>query len=192
MNDISLQYELSYLREGANELQKYLMSEELFWPLSATPPEGKQAYPRLTLGNLELNLARLRARVNKSKQHPGLWKIDHEIEATREEWRSAWIRKSSWEFRSRIKQWENYINELRRDLDEHSPYYSYEVRLRVILNLLRGYELEIDNAYLKLLAGLDTVLRAIFVPNGFVWEDSLSSGFPRDPYWYLWGHIKEA
>ncbi|MBI4769912.1 MAG: hypothetical protein HY784_05720, partial [Chloroflexi bacterium] len=43
------------------ELESYLLSPELYWPLSGPPLPGGQGYPRLTAGGLLLALARLSA-----------------------------------------------------------------------------------------------------------------------------------
>ena len=45
-------YELSYVRASLDQLQAYLLSKELFWPVS--PPAGIRSFPKLTLSSLLL------------------------------------------------------------------------------------------------------------------------------------------
>ena len=46
----SFAYDLGYLRAGLELLEAYLLAEDVFWPIDASPPEGEPEYPRLTLG----------------------------------------------------------------------------------------------------------------------------------------------
>ncbi len=43
----SFEYYLTYLNSGSIELEAYLLSNELFWPISAVPPGGAPAFPKL-------------------------------------------------------------------------------------------------------------------------------------------------
>ena len=57
----SFEYDLRYIQAGLDSIEEYLLSDEVFWPLSAHPPEGAPEYPRLTLDGLLLSKARLLA-----------------------------------------------------------------------------------------------------------------------------------
>jgi hypothetical protein len=188
---VSLKTEFAYLEKGLEELESYLLSEVLFWPLSGSPPDGGQAFQRLTLGGLYLALALVSAhRLDRTHQHE-FSKINRQLDHLHHKWRAAWVRKASWEFRSRLKQWENYLNELRRNSGENSAFYHYEVRTRVMLHFLKPEAEDIDRAFIELLESLDKLLEVLLKQDGFIWNKELSEGFPKDVFWYLWGEIRE-
>ena len=56
---ITFEYDLRYLSAGLNLLEKYLISDEIFWPMDIHPPEGEYAYPSLTFDGLLLAQAKL-------------------------------------------------------------------------------------------------------------------------------------
>lgn len=87
--------------------------------------------------------------------------------------------------------WRNFIEEYQRDPGGNTDRYSYEVRLRVMLHLLRSESVEVDVAELDLLAGLDTFIEAVLVEGEFVWEEDVIGGFPQEVYWYLYGALPQ-
>jgi hypothetical protein len=180
-----------YLKAGIDEAERYLLSNDLFWPLSAVPPIGTPAYPSFTLGSFLFYQACIRPLALDQKQRTTIQQIDTEIDAIRTRWRVAWGRKADWEYKSRLRQWGNVLKEIRIDPEDNIDYYNYEVRLRVFLQLLGTEIKEIDLSYQEHLDGLDLLLRALFQAGGFIWDSELEPGFPADIYWYLWGIPKE-
>ena len=162
----SCEYDLGYLQAGIGELEIYLLSKELYWPLSAASPFGEPAYPRLTLGGLLLSLERSRGRQLTPSQSGQLARIETQLEHTRSRWRAAWGRKAQWEFRSRIRQWENYLNELQIDPESHAAFFRHEVRLREMIDLLKPYIDAPNPADLKLLNELDMLMQTLQIPDG--------------------------
>ena len=71
----------------------------------------------------------------------------------------------------------------------HADRFSYEVSRRVQLELLAAQAAGIPDAEIDLLTGLDRVLEGLFVPGNFVWDEELVSGFPKSPFWYLYGRV---
>jgi hypothetical protein len=190
-NMVSLELDLAYLSQGLEELETYLLSDVLFWPLSGIPPSGGQPFQRLTLGGLHLARARLKAQKLRKKENHKISNINSRLEQLHHKWRVAWVRKVSWEFRSRINQWENFLNELRRNPKENAAFYGYEVRIRVMLHFLKPEADDVNPEFFNLLEGLDNLLKALLKPDGFIWDERLSDGFPKQNFWYLWGDIRE-
>lgn len=189
----STEYDLRYFEAGTDELKSYLLSKELFWPLGLPSPTGEEPYPRLTLGNLMLSQTRLLARKDAGAlnvaQESERTRLENEIESLHKEWRTAWEKKAGSEFSSRLRQWKDYLAEIVDAPSSHSGYYSSQVRLRVILEILKdhlGAELP---AELSLLPKLDTRLRAVFKPGSFLWDEEIISGFPEAEYWFLYGGL---
>lgn len=180
--------ELAYIQSALEELGAYLLSKELFWPVSTYPSKGKVS--KLTPGNLLLSLTKLKAYLNERLLSPdqktAYAQCRREIDAVRHKWSVAWESKVAHEFQSRLRQWTHYLNELDKNLEAHAPFYSSEVRSRVLLELLRissGENLGPD------LADLDTVLQVKLSPADFVWDSSLVSGFPQETYWFLYAAV---
>jgi hypothetical protein len=186
----SVDYDLGYLRAGLAALEGYLLSKELYWNLGANPPPGEPAYPPLTLSSLLLSQARLHARPLDIVQRDELARLDEQIDEVRTRWRVAWERKAAHDFRARLSLWRDFIEEYRERPEANADRYAYEVRRRAMLHLLESEAGDIPPAETDLLAGLDRLLQAVFVPGNFVWEEELAYGFPRDPYWYLYGELR--
>lgn len=181
--------DVDYLQACLQELETYLLSDELFWTLGAAPTDMSGAFPRLTLGGVLLALVRAIARSSTRQEEVTVEKLESRVEEINTKWRVAWERKAEWEFRSRLRQWGNFLNEFQNEPAEQVSYYAYEVRLRVMLELLSPHAEGIEGEYLDLLNALDQVVGARFAPGEFLWEADLKTGFPPEPYWYLWGQL---
>ena len=180
-----------YLQAGLREAERYLLSNELFWPLNIASAVGEPGYPNLTLGVLLLYSTYGRALAGAGSQDAVFGRIENEIDAVRTRWQVAWEKKAAWEYESRLRQWGNVLKEIRIDPEDNIPYYSYEIRWRVIVHLLQAEIREIGPALQEHLDSLDLLLRALFAPGDFVWRPELAASFPVTDFWYLWGVLKE-
>jgi hypothetical protein len=89
-----------------------------------------------------------------------------------------------------MRQWHNYLQDYRNNPDGNAPYFAQEVRLRVMIDLLRvGAEWEPSDEE-EQLASMDRLLRSGFQPGAFIWDASLEVGFPPERYWYLRGFLR--
>ena len=110
----SLEYDRTFLQAGIPELEKYLLSDEIYWPLGIRALQGEAPFPRMTLG--WLLLARERARgwqasgIPPAQSHV-IEQLAIRMDAIRTRWRVAWENKARQEFRSRLTLWTNFINE---------------------------------------------------------------------------------
>lgn len=179
----TLEYDLNYLQAGIPELQAYLLSHEIYWPLGLSAPAGERPYPRMTLGWMMLFLARAERR-NASRVAP----LRQQLDTTRAQWLTAWRKKATQEFSSRLKLWTNFLNEYRDD-KINANQYAYEIQRRVILQLLLTEADEIPQAERDLLQSLDSFLRAVLEPGAFLWDPELAPAFPQETYWYLYGTL---
>lgn len=187
----SAEYDLGYLKAAIPILENYLLSKDLYWSLADNPPRGELAYPQLTLGNLFQFHARLNARQLAFDQQAEFERLDNQLWAIATRWRLAWETKAKREFSARLRLWRDFLEEYRSDPENHADRYAYEVGRRVQLTLLGEQTREIPEAERELLAGLDRLLEAMFVPGSFVWDDELTKGFPVPPYWYLYGRLRQ-
>lgn len=188
---MSFPYELNFLEAGIPELQAYLLSNEIYWPLGLAAPAEGQPYPQMTLGWILLSLKRAEA-----WGHTGLYPaqtkkletLRGQMQETRAHWLTAWRKKAGQEFSSRLKLWTNFINEYRGDKN-NAAQYSYEVQRRAILQILSEEADDLPPTERDLLQTTDSFLRAVLRPGGFVWEPELAASFPQGLYWYLYGSL---
>jgi hypothetical protein len=186
---ISVEYDLEYIQAGLEVLEKYLLSDEVFWPLAANPPEGEAEFLRLTLDGLLLARARLPAYQLNTHQQEQLDKISQELELYRSKWRSAWEKKAGECYRIRVRLWQEFIEEYQDNPVDNASRYPYAVRYRVLLDLLEEELRQQNTAQAVLLTSLDVYLKSVIVPGEFVWEAEIQAGFPPKKYWYLYGKL---
>ncbi len=185
----SLNDDLAYLKFATEVLEDYLLSGDIFWPISG----GHTGHlPRLTLGGILLAETRSKARAKSGPQQTQLRHLQTAMEATRTRWHVAWERKAGQEFEVRLRQWAAFFNDYRQDAANQAAYYAYEVRLRVMLDLLLNQVGQnITPAALEMYHGLDAMLQAVFEPGDFVWETDLQDSFPKDKFYYLYGQLRK-
>jgi hypothetical protein len=183
-------YELSYIQAGLEELEAYLLSKEVFWPVSTPAP--LRLFPKLTIGNLLLSQKKLEGYSVGGQlatvQRSTFSHLKREIEGFSEKWAVAWKTKAAQEFQSRLRQWTHYLNDLEKKIDAHAPYYNSEVRSRVLLQLLREYASQDSQTALE---QLDAAFRGCFTSADFIWDQQIQSGFPQEKFWFLYGMIAE-
>ncbi len=176
-----------FVETAIAEMEAYLLSRELFWPLSAGT--ARYSLPRLTIGGLLLALTRLRARAISPSAQADLQQLEQRVYVGRTRWHVAWEEKARREFGARLNLWRGFLNDYRREPEKNAGFYPHEVRWRVMLHLLRA-ELTDPLPEAAAVDDLDGVLRAHFLPGEFVWEPELAAGFPKSEYWYLYGRLR--
>ena len=164
--------DLKFIETALPELKAYLLSDILYYPMMGN-------LPRLTLGGLLLAQRRLAAGTLGTH-------LDPKLATVKERWRAMWAKKSEKELKARISLWRNYLDDYRRDRQANPGNYAYEVRWRVIIELLSS---EVDQIPAEI-AALDQLVRLNFVEGDFIWDENLQSQFPKDEFWFLYGTLK--
>lgn len=185
----SFEYDLRYLQSGVDQLEAYLLANDLYWPTGASAPKGETPYPQLTPGGLLLARRRLGASAETPAQQARLARLEQELDVQRSRWRTAWGKKARLDFHARLKLWRDFLEEYRERPSAHYDRYAYEVGRRAQLHLLTPEAIDLPAAETQTIEGLDKLLRAIFKPGAFVWEERLANSFPPDPFWYLYGGL---
>ncbi len=190
--------DLRILRAMADQFEPYLITDDLFWPLSGRVPGGM---PRLTIGGMLLRRHRLRAfRPTLSPdQQAQLDDALAAIQAQQDEWRLHYHQKISrdWEMRRQL------LEEFLRDCDEADARDCFEnwpsqARQRTMLHLLTEEAATRDlltDEQQRALHHLDTNLRRYLMTGEagqFLWSAPLADVYPRDPFWWLWVVPHEA
>lgn len=175
----SIEIDREFLEAGIQEMEDYLLSSQLYWPLSTR----KRGLPRLTIGGLLLANARLEA---DGESRANLLTRLAEIRARRQ---VAWEKKTNHEVKARCRLWQEYLTDYRHNPEGYADAFPQEVRNRATLDLLLA-ELYTPPAEHEIVIHLDDLLREYFMPGTFVWDPGLQAGFPREVYWYLYGQLK--
>ena len=175
----SVEKDKAFLEAGIPELGDYLLSKELFWPISARG----FSLPRLTIGGILLAKARLEARDERIES------LMAQLDTVRSKWQVAWETKAGQEIQTRLRLWSNYFSDYRHNPENHADAYPHEVRYRVMLHLLL-VELPTPPPEQQALSHFDNLLRNNLIGDDFIWESDLQSGFPREVYWFLYGKLK--
>ncbi len=161
---MNIQTDIDYLSAAVPELETYLLSPQLYYPMGA-------GLPQLTLGGILLALARTGAKGESFRA---------QVDAIRLKRRSAWDVKSNREVKARIALWMDYLAEYRDDPKSGARLYSQNIRQRAMLSLLGQVADESD-----------ALLKSVFVEGKFIWEEECAQNFSRETFWYLFGTLKE-
>ena len=183
------EYNLTLVGFMLEEMEDYLLSSEVFWPLSKQMPVGPPS-PRLTLGGLILTLDELNAQEKdlSPSQASDLYKLRLQMEKVRTKWTVGLERKAAQELRSRLNLWRAYLVDIEERI-ETPENYIFQVRYRVMFERLANLAVQQPEIkpQVEEMRSLDLRLRRIFVPGAFVWDPRLEDIYPRDTFWYLYG-----
>jgi len=185
----SIEYDLRFLQSGLEVLENYLLSDDLFWSLGIHPAPGEPDYPQLTPGWLLLIRARLVGRESPAGLSHQVQEASRDLDLLRMKWRVAWEKKAGQDSQARARMWRDFLHEYQENPSDHADRYSYEVRLRAMLELLRGEYQSKNKAEADLLAGLDGYLKSVLVVGEFIWEGEVARGFPLERFWFLYGTL---
>jgi len=142
--------------------------------------------PALTLGNLLLSHKRLSSITLPADTSAQFSDLTRQINQVKGQWRSRWDIKIQQEIPNRLMLWKNYLSEWGEGSKSRPGDFSYNVRLRVILELLFK---ETDALLVQekaLLHSLDQRLKGKGMPGNFVWDETFTPGFPSNEFWYLY------
>lgn len=181
-----LRRNLITLEAMAAEMDDYLRSDVLFWPMR------KGDLPRLTLGGYlmrEHRLLQLRGLLEMREQER-LHKAINQYHEALEEKVVRLENKAHEELEARLRQWQEYLREAKRGMS--IDYYESSVETRGMIEALviqlRVPPYELDDEVPQKVALLDRELRRIWDPGEFIWPQEWKAAYPRERYWWLYGH----
>ncbi len=185
-----LAHDLEILQAMADQMDDYLCSETLFWPM------GYSDMPNLTLGGYWLRQHRLTGlrSLLTSEQQAQLDAAVQTFNTAVAEWVVRTETRAHTELEARVRQWGEYLRDL---ADKKSPdIASYPVRVEVraiiaaLVNQLRQPPYALTDTAANGMVSLDKGLRARFASGEFVWPDEWQPAYPEAEYWWLYGRPK--
>jgi hypothetical protein len=194
MNILPTDHNLTLAAAMIAEMEPYLLSTEIFWPIDSRKPRDGLSFPRLTLGGLQLTMDQLQA---VQREMTPAQASDHRrlvmfVDQLRFKHAVALESKAVREAGSRLNLWRAFVLDL-EETPRRAGNYEYEVRHRVMLARLEEFAGDhIDFREKRAAAeAVDRRLRAMFVDDAFRWDARLETIYPREVYWYLYGHPRE-
>ncbi len=175
----------------ADELEAYLKSDVLYWPIASANPLGDKM-PQLTIGGLLESFARAQAASHDltSDQRSTLQAARAKHNRTCDARQAAYLNKAAREINSRLGAWSAYLDEASRKPSDAAPYYPHEVRSRAKAYLLaQALGKDLPASSQQRISSLDARLHAMFKPGSFVWDDRLKVAFPQATCWWLYGQL---
>jgi hypothetical protein len=193
MKTLPIDHNLDLASAMLDEMENYLLSTEVFWPLDRKPRRGMSPFPRLTLGTLLLTFDQLRAATGEmdSAQNASHNRLMMHLELLRTKYAVAMEIKAGREGASRLNLWRAFVTDL-EDSPGRAGNYAYEVRHRVML--VRLAELAPASAELRdaveKAQSVDRRLQSLFERSAFIWDEQLEPLYPPQDYWYLYGQSR--
>ena len=183
-----MQEDWLFLWAAADEMEEYLLSSVIFWPLETKKGNTKLGQlPPLTLGNVCLARRRLSVSTQIIAQ-PEVRECLQKIDDTRSRWRSNWALKAEHEYSERLRLWMNYCND-KLTGEMSAVEYSSNVRQRVILELLEDEMLKKVEHEEKRLSQLDGMVQVFTSEGEFIWDSQFMPTFPKGRFWFLYRNL---
>lgn len=178
--------DLTVLEAMAAEMDDYLRSETLFWPLS----QGGSDMPRLTLGGYLMRQHRLLA-LRHLLDEAQRQRLDEAIAAFNQALVERIVRfeeRAHRELEARVRQWQEQLKDVRQS---DGAYYDSAAETRAmiaaLLDRLRLPPYRLDQALAGRVDGLDRALRGRFGIGNFRWPDEWRDAYPEENFWWLYG-----
>lgn len=181
-----LQKDLDIAEQMVNSMEDYLRMDTLFGKM---PP----SMPALTLGGYLMRQHRL------LELHKALPEVDRQRLATLVERFNNLVatrivqteEKAHKELGARLRQWEETIRDLRRDLRGNASFYHTAVEARAmisaLLEMLDDPPFELRDDISERLETLDSGLKALWQTGNLIWPEEWEPAYPQSDYWYLYG-----
>lgn len=190
VNDVGkLGQDVTILTEMASAMDEYLRSDVLFWPML------KGGLPKLTLGGYLMRqhrLLALSALLSAEEQA----RVDTAVTQFNQALVEKIVRleqKAHQELAARIRQWNEYLKELKPDRDAAAANYASAVETRVMITAvadkLQMPPYQFDDRITHQITQLDNNLRRYWRSGPFVWPEAWEPAYPQPDYWYLYGTV---
>ncbi len=181
-----LEADVAVLEFMVSKMAGYLAGNNLFGPTN-----GKM--PKTTLGGFLMRQYRLNAlRVMlPTAVAQRLEQVNTQFEDIRSDNIVRTEKKGTEEFAARLRQWEAYIRDVRRDAKTHAAYYGTAVEPRAMLAELHKVfttpPYHFSDQMTERLNLLDSGLSGVWQAGDFVWPEPWAVAYPTSAYWWLYG-----
>ena len=191
----STDYNLELVEAMLEEIEDFILSADIFWPLAKSPKSGPATFPRLSIGGLLLTQDETRAQEAEMStgQKVQLSKLQQRWEATLDKWRSGIQRKSEREMGMRLNLWRAYLSDLEEGNASRFDF-EREAHNRVLFARLKTLTPDNEEIHqmVDAIHSLDAQLLNLTAPSEFIWDERLQVIYPADEYGYLRRQPRES
>jgi len=182
--------ELIIVQHMLRDLEEYLKSDVLYWHVAEPNPLGSHM-PQLTIGALLEALTRAAAAQEEltPSQREELEAARAQHDRIRAAHPALYVGKAVHELHGRLDAWKADLDDSGR---KTKGLYAQDVHVRAKIYLVEqalGSDTPIELQ--KQREQIDRDWFEVFVPGDFVWDPRLRAAFPKDPCWWLYGHLLE-
>lgn len=180
--------DLAVVREMANELQDYLLGDEVYRTLVVVTFQGEERI-QSSCGDL---LARLHKLAGQSKllspaQQDELTSIHRRIDATTKIMQDRYYALILREVRARLNSLNWYLDDCDEDRRQCRVQYPFEIRNRQrIHEMVKSLGDKLPSDVQAEIAAVDSRLHEGTGAADFVWDSRVKDVYPRQEYWYLY------
>ncbi|MEZ4709023.1 MAG: hypothetical protein R3A44_17585 [Caldilineaceae bacterium] len=172
----------------ALELERYLTQDELYWTLIVRV-DGRERSIKMTGGDLLTRLHRLQQVRDELSgwQNERLDEAQKRVNEMSHALRTRFHQRLQREAKARLSSLRWFLEDCPADLARGRVEFPFEMRNRQrIEEIMKVLGPELDGELKSQLDSIDQQIRSITRPIEFIWDQSLETAFPREPYWYLY------
>lgn len=180
--------DLAVVQAMAEELEAYLVKDELFRQLTVRTPAGDQR-PQMTGSDLLVRLHRLHGRRTQLSpaQRSSLDAVQRAVDDTIHSLRSRFLERLERDMKARLNSLRWFIDDCRQDRKRCRSEYPYEIRNRQrIEEIVKFLGDGLDDHMKGQLRQIDERIQSMTRATDFIWDEQLQPLFPKNPYWYLY------
>ena len=185
----SVDYNLDLFEAMLDEIEGFLLSADIFWPLAKHSNHDSPPYPRLSTGALLMTQDEILAQeaemnADQKARHADL---QRQWQGVLNKWRSALGRKSEREMGMRLNLWRAYLSDLEEGKVSHFDY-NRETRNRVQFTRLRTLSTGSSKTLKmeKTIRALDARLLNLTIASEFIWDSRLRETYPESEFGFLY------
>jgi hypothetical protein len=183
-----LRWDLDVLAAMAAEMDDYLKSDVLYWPMA------RGDMPKLTLAGYLMRQRRLLqlADLLDDEEWGRLEAAIAQFNAALAEKIVRTEKRANEELGVRTRQWETYLKELPRDGGgvNYSSAAENRAMIAALTDFLENPPYQPDAAVMRSLNVQDNNLRRRWQKGEFVWPSDWEQAYPKGEYWWLYGRPK--
>jgi len=180
--------DLAIAQAMADELEEYLINDDLFRPVVAHMPVGDM---RLTMTGASLlsRLHRLAADRDALtlEQQQQLDALQAQVAATVNSLKTRFHERLQREMKARLNSLQWFLDDCAEGVQSCKANFPFEMRHRQrIEEILKELGDDVPAELMKRLQSIDQRIQRLARPSDFIWDPELEHVFPRVPYWYLY------
>lgn len=180
--------DLALVQAMAEELEDYLVKDDLFRQMTVRTPAGDQR-PQMSGSDLLVRLHRLHGEREKltPAQQTALDQVQASVDVTIRSLRTRFHDRLERDMKSRLNSLRWFIDDCRQDRKRCRSEFPYEIRNRQrIEEILKVLGTDLDADLAAQLRQIDERIQYMTVAGDFIWDEKLQPLFPRGVYWYLY------